>query len=105
MRFAIAEHRERLDQLCRQFGVHRLDLFGSAVRDDFDPERSDLDWLVTFQDRPDLGPADRFLGLYLGLEALFQRRIDLVEERAIRNPYFRQQIEQERLVVYRSDAA
>ena len=44
----IALHREELPALCRRFHVRRLDLFGSAARGDFDPESSDIDFLVEF---------------------------------------------------------
>ena len=44
----IASHREELEELCRRFHVRRLDLFGSAASDGFDPARSDLDFLVEF---------------------------------------------------------
>ena len=45
----ISSHREELRELCRRFHVRRLDLFGSAAGDDFDAERSDLDFLVEFE--------------------------------------------------------
>jgi predicted nucleotidyltransferase len=44
----IALHRKELQELCRRFHVRRLDLFGSAARGDFDPERSDIDFVVEF---------------------------------------------------------
>ena len=44
-------HREELQALCRRFHVRRLDLFGSAARGDFDPVRSDIDFLVEFDRR------------------------------------------------------
>ena len=50
----ILSHREELDELCRRFHVRRLDLFGSAAGDDFDAERSDLDFLVEFEPTPRL---------------------------------------------------
>src|SRR5262245_18920419 len=70
----ITKHRDELEALCRRFHVRRLDLFGSAARDDFDPSRSDLDFLVEF----DYGHADAlslrtFFGLRESLESLFGR--------------------------------
>ena len=92
----ISSHREELRELCRRFHVRRLELFGSAAGDDFDPARSDLDFLVEFQ----RGAPGAFLrpifGLKELLEALFGRRVDLVEPSAIRNPYFRESIERSR---------
>ena len=57
----IALRREEVRALCRRFGVRRLALFGSAARDDFDPERSDLDFLYEFEAKPPGGYADGFL--------------------------------------------
>jgi hypothetical protein len=46
---ATALHRQKLQAICRSFHVRRLDLFGSAARDDFDPEHSDFDFIVEFE--------------------------------------------------------
>lgn len=87
-------------ELCHRYGVHRLDVFGSATRADFDPVRSDLDFLVEFEDFTVSTAADRFLGLLVDLEELFGRRVDLVSTKAIRNPYFRQVVNRTRVPLY-----
>ena len=90
-------HREELQALCRRFHVRRLDLFGSAARDDFDPQRSGLDFLIEFdREHPDALSFDTYFGLKEALEALLGRRVDLVEPRAVRNPYFKASIEASR---------
>jgi predicted nucleotidyltransferase len=94
-------HREELQALCRRFHVRRLDLFGSAARGDFDPEHSDIDFLVEF----DLGdPEALSLKTYFGfkesLEALLGRPVDLVEPGAMRNPYLKTSIEGSREPVF-----
>lgn len=66
----IEQHREGLEAACREYGVRRLELFGSAARDDFDEERSDLDFLVVF-DRSD--KRRNAFHLILWLYALFRR--------------------------------
>ncbi len=78
----IAQHREELRDLCRRFGVRRLEVFGSAARQaDFDPARSDIDFLVEFAvEEADFG---RFVDFKEALEALLDRRIDLVDRKAI----------------------
>lgn len=96
----IALHHEELRALCRRFRVRRLDLFGSAARGDFDPERSDVDFLVEFERDTPLHPFDTYFGLKEELEALFGRRVDLVELSAVRNPYLKASIEQSRENVY-----
>ncbi|MBN1139553.1 MAG: nucleotidyltransferase domain-containing protein [Anaerolineae bacterium] len=93
---------DSLIELCDAFGVKRLELFGSASRGDFDPRQSDLDFLVDFDEGHSLGAFDRYFGFKEALEQLFQRSVDLVEEKAIRNPYFRQAIAQDRTLVYGS---
>lgn len=89
-----------LTRLCEKFRVKRLDLFGSAVSDEFDPETSDLDFLVFLQEM-DFGEyADAYFGLLQGLQELFDRHIDLVMDSAIKNPYFRQELEKTRMLLY-----
>ena len=58
MAFDIGKHLGQLREFCEQYGVVRLDLFGSAARDDFNEEHSDLDFLVTFEEPPKMGYAD-----------------------------------------------
>lgn len=96
----IAQRREEVRALCRRFGVRRLDLFGSAARDDFDPALSDLDFLYELEAKPPGGYADAFFGLKELLESLFGRPVDLVAAAAIRNPYFRESVEQSRVPLY-----
>ena len=96
----IEQNRDALARLCRQFRVERLELFGSAAKGTFQPDSSDVDFLVTFADARPGTYADRYLGLLLALEQLFQREIDLVTERSIRNPYFRKAVEATRQLVY-----
>lgn len=68
--------------------VRRLRVFGSALSEHFDHERSDVDILVNFL--PDIhDPFDAYFGLKEDLEELFGRPVDLVVEGAVRNPYFR----------------
>jgi predicted nucleotidyltransferase len=81
---AIAEKQQALAELCRRYGVVRLDLFGSAARgDDFDPDHSDADFLVDLDPVPDLSPLQQYLGLAAALEKLLGRPVDLVERCAI----------------------
>jgi predicted nucleotidyltransferase len=96
----IALHQEELRALCRRFHVRRLDLFGSAARGDFDPDRSDLDFVVEFDRGAPQHPFDAYFGLKEELEALLGRKVDLVELRAVRNPYLKASIEQSRENVY-----
>lgn len=91
---------EALSELGRQFRVRKLELFGSALTDRFDPETSDVDLLVEFESMQPPDHADCFLGLLVALEDLFGRRVDLIEPQAIRNPYFKQSLNQSRQTLY-----
>ncbi len=96
----VDEKREQILALCRQYHVRRLALFGSGLGDDFDPRRSDLDFVVEFGPLPLGTYADTYFGLSEALERLFGRPIDLVESGSIRNPYFRQEIESHQVTLY-----
>ena len=100
MSVGLANYSDKLSKLCARYGVKRLELFGSGLREDFDPEKSDFDLLVEFADSKIEGAFDRYFGLKEDLERLFQRPVDLVESQAIRNPYFRQVVEQDRVLIY-----
>ena len=95
----------RLDELallCRRYHVHRLEVFGSVTTDRFNPETSDLDFLVKFEDMDPKNYADAYFGLLKSLEELFAKQIDLVSARAIRNPYFAEGVDATRQLVYAS---
>lgn len=77
-----------LSAICQRYGVRRLELFGSALRDDFDASTSDYDFFVDFGSQPPAGAFKRYMGLKFDLEALFGRPVDLVEASAVTNPYF-----------------
>ena len=84
----IASRSAQLADLCREHHVRRLDVFGSVVRADFDPESSDLDFLVEFEPIAPVAYAQAYFSLKEALEALFEREVDLVTYASLRNPYF-----------------
>jgi predicted nucleotidyltransferase len=96
----VEQKKRELIELCLRFQVERLDLFGSAATGSFQSESSDLDFIVSFG-RPKPGT---YLDLYLdfteALERLFQRPVDVLTEKAIRNPYFRRSVELTRQPLY-----
>jgi uncharacterized protein len=95
----IESRRETIIDLCRQHGVKELYLFGSALRDDFG-SASDVDFLVEFDWSDETNLSGRFLGLKSDLESLFARPVDLVCYSAIRNPYFKEEVESQKQVIY-----
>jgi predicted nucleotidyltransferase len=96
----VSQHRDEIAEICRRFRVHRLELFGSAVGNRFDPQRSDVDFLVEFEPLAEGEHADAYFGLREELESIVRRPIDLVMSRAIRNPYFLEAIEATRTLLY-----
>jgi uncharacterized protein len=96
----ISQHRLEIESLCRDYGVTRLEVFGSAARGDFDPAGSDFDFFVEFADQGWKGSFKRYMGLKLALEDLLQRPVDLVEPAAATNPYFLEVANRYRELVY-----
>ena len=94
----IDEIRQVVPPLCRQFGVRRLDVFGSIARGSASSS-SDVDFLVEFRD-PGRSPAKRFFGLLHRLEDVFGCRVDLLTSGGLRNPYFKARALSERVPVY-----
>lgn len=97
----VEDNREELKDLCVKHRVRRLELFGSAIDDEnFDLEKSDIDFLVEFQPLKPGEYADTYFGLLEALESLFNRHIDLIMVRAVKNPYFLEAINKSRKVLY-----
>lgn len=94
---ALFDAPEAIAEACRRFHVRRLDLFGSAATGrGFDPDRSDADFLVSFEAMDSRQYIDAYHGLLETLEALTNRPVDLLTDGSIKNPYLRRQIESER---------
>ena len=96
----IKEKREAVAEHCRRLNVRRLDVFGSAARGNFDEEKSDIDFLVEFGEHENINLFDRYFDLAGSLEALFNRKVDLVTARPFENPYFRASVEASKEPVY-----
>lgn len=94
----IDEHREEVAQLCRKYGVRQLEVFGSSTGDAFDPQRSDIDFVVDLEGNEDL--FHRYFGLNEALERVFGRKVDLVMVGALTNPYFIESVNRTRRLVY-----
>jgi predicted nucleotidyltransferase len=89
----LTDHLDEIRALCGRYRVKRLAVFGSAVDGSFDPERSDVDFVVEFET---LEPSDgwhSYFDLKFALEDLLRRPVDLVGMTAVENPFFRRSIE------------
>lgn len=97
----VVEHLEEIRALCRQYGVLRLEMFGSALTPRFDPETSDIDFLVAYPPGHDLGPwMKHHFALKERLAAILGRPVDLVMIDAIRKPRFVEAIRDSRRLLY-----
>jgi hypothetical protein len=86
--------------LCVKHNVKALWLFGSAACGDFDPERSDIDFLVEFFPFNGPGRGKAYFELWEQLQALMGRKVDLAEPGGVRNPYVRASIERTKVPLY-----
>ena len=97
----IEPHRDELIELCRSFGVARLEVFGSAATAEFDPARSDLDFLIEFLPGQDLGPwLAKYFEVQGQLEARLGRPVDLVLSGAVTSPRFAREVDRTRRLLY-----
>jgi uncharacterized protein len=95
----IRDNQRQIAELCRQFGIRRLDVFGWAVTARFDATKSDLDFIVDLGDY-DATVVDRFLDLADALETLFARPVNLITVKSIRSPLFQAEVEKSRTTLY-----
>ncbi|MRD49662.1 nucleotidyltransferase family protein [Caenimonas koreensis] len=102
MNALLDRNRNEVARLCQRSGARRLDAFGSVTRADFDPQQSDLDFLVEFDSVPPAAYAQAFFELKEGLETLFGRPVDLLTPSSLTNPFLRRRVSAERQVIYAS---
>ena len=97
--FLIERNIDGIRQICGAHAVSRLSVFGSALTDRFNDD-SDIDFLVSFDTMPIEDYADNYLQLMTALGDLLGREIDLVEDKAIRNPVFRENVDRTKVQIY-----
>lgn len=92
-------HIEKIKFLCTKHKVKKLFVFGSVLKATFTNE-SDIDLVVDFEKLELSEYADNYFDLKDQLEAVLNRPVDLIEEKGIRNPFLREQIDKEKLLIY-----
>lgn len=96
----INDNIQRLKELCKKYKVKTLYVFGSAMTDKFNSD-SDVDLLVDFNSEIDhTNYTDNYFDFYYSLRNLFNRDIDLVDESAIRNKFFRSEVDDTKYLIY-----
>lgn len=98
----IENNREAIAALCREHGVRRLAVFGSAVTGTFDPATSDIDFLVDLGDYDDR-VGRRFMRLIVALEDLLGRRVDVTTSRSVKSEWFRRELAETAQTIYAAD--
>ncbi len=93
------ENIEQIKQLCKKYRVKSFSVFGSVLTDNFS-SNSDIDFVVDFDENDPIKYTDLYFQLKDKLEKILKRQIDLVEERGIRNSFFRKQLDQSKVVIY-----
>ena len=95
----IEQNIEKISALCKAHNVARLFVFGSVLNDSLRKD-SDIDFLVDFSSIDISQYADNYFDFKFSLEKLFKRKVDLLEDKAVKNPYFRQSIDQSKHLIY-----
>ncbi len=93
------ENINRIKKLCKQYKVKTLSAFGSVTREDFRND-SDVDFVVDFEENDPFKYTDLYFQLKEKLEKLLKRPVDLIEERGIKNQYFRKELDATKILIY-----
>jgi predicted nucleotidyltransferase len=96
----ITAKQAEIAELCRTHHVRRLSIFGSAVRDDFNPDTSDVDVRIEFQPEALESYVKNYHSLHDSLVEMFGRKVDIISSREIENPYLRKIIENTQVTLY-----
>ena len=100
----IVQHKTAISKLCKEHHVKNLYAFGFVITQGFS-SKSDIDLIVEFEPLDPLVYADNYFELKFKLEDLLKRKVDLLEKQAIRNPVFKESIDQKKVLLYaRRDA-
>lgn len=96
----VQDKRDAIIELCHRYGVVRMDVFGSVLREDFRPGESDVDLLVEFSDRDPYALARAYFDLLDELKTLFAVDVDLVMAGAVKNKHISADIENTKQTLY-----
>ena len=95
----LVAYKKQINELCVSHKVKSLYAFGSVLTDDFN-SNSDIDLIVDFKEIDVVDYADNYFDLKFSLQDIFNRSVDLLEEQALKNPYFKEELNQTKELVY-----
>lgn len=96
----IKNKEDEFDKLCKEHSVKTIFAFGSSVTGNFDIEKSDIDILVEIEEPDPVERGEKLISLWDKLEAFFNRKVDLISNQVVRNPFLRQNIENSKVLIY-----
>ncbi len=91
---------EKLNTLCVKYKVKKLFVFGSIVKGNFNAETSDVDLIVEVENLPPEQKGEIIMKLWTELELLFSRKVDLITNMNLKNPYLKKDIENSKVLLY-----
>lgn len=95
----LIEHIVEIKALCKNHNVKSLFAFGSVLSEKFSPE-SDIDLVVDILSNDPLDYSDHYFELKFQLEKILHRQIDLLEDKTLKNPFLKEQIDRTKLLLY-----
>lgn len=95
----LSSYKKQINELCVTHKVKSLYAFGSVLTSKFNTA-SDIDLIVDFKDIDVNDYADNYFDFKFSLQDIFNRPVDLLEEQAIKNPYFKQVVNETKELVY-----
>ncbi|MFC5282229.1 nucleotidyltransferase family protein [Pedobacter alpinus] len=96
----ISQHHQAFINLCQKYQVEKIYAFGSSITSNFNPETSDIDIIVKIDIQNPADRGDALLSFWNKLEELFKRKVDLLTDDAIKNPYLKKNIDQTKKLIY-----
>ena len=96
----LVNRRQEFSSLCREYKVNYMYAFGSSSNNKFDKETSDIDLIVELDEPDPVERGEKLMALWDKLESFFNRKVDLLTEDSIHNPYLRKSIESNKILIY-----
>ena len=96
----LVAYKKQINELCVSHKVKSLYAFGSVLTDDFN-SNSDIDLIVDFKEIDVVDYADNYFDLKFSLQDIFNRSVDLLEEQALKNPYFKEEQNKKKVIIYK----
>jgi uncharacterized protein len=95
----IENNKSSIDRLCKENKVNKLYVFGSVLNESFN-DKSDIDFIVDIKNDDPFGYTDNYFNLLFGFEDLFHKKIDLLEQKTLKNPYFIKNVDKTKIMIY-----